>query len=88
MIKINDHFSFERDKYQWVLTETIYGFNNKTQKPCINIHKTFHSTIDQICQVVLNHSLIGCETLESIRLAVNQAKQEISEMIKGIKVNE
>jgi hypothetical protein len=79
MTKINDRFEFERDKYSWMLVEWVDG-KNKNGDPKKQKHETYHSTIEQICHVILDRSAEG-KTVEDIVDAISNAKRDIKQMI-------
>ncbi len=62
MIKFNDRFEFERDKYCWHLHDWRDGVD-KDGAPKRQKDTTYHPTIQQICRTIMDRSLGGCESL-------------------------
>jgi hypothetical protein len=66
MIKLNDRFSFERDKYQWILYETI-PIESENGEPKTKVKKTYHANLQQECDYITDKRLGGCQSLEEIK---------------------
>ncbi len=65
MIKFNDRFEFERDKYCWHLHEWRVGQDKGGD---VKMHRdtTYYPNIQQLCVVIIDRSLGGCESLEEM----------------------
>ena len=66
IINISDNFSLSSDKYQWILHEHKEG--------CKTPYTTFHGKLGQVAGEVIERSLKGCESLEEIRIMLDEAK--------------
>jgi len=65
MIKINDKFSIERDKYQWLLIESKDGLSKK-QEPIVTTRVTYHGTLKQCCNEIAERMMGECESVQGI----------------------
>ncbi len=73
MVKINENFKFERDAYQWILTETYMGRDKKTGEPKAQTRKSFHGTLQQVCKYILDRGVKDCQSLEEIIEKIDKA---------------
>ena len=74
MIKINEKFSCERDKYQWVLTETYLG-KDKDGNPKAHTRETYHPKLEQVFSHVIDKTCGDCESLEEMKDMLMNAKK-------------
>ena len=65
MIKVNDRFSFERDKYQWVLHEKRLG-KDKHGNDKIHVDISFHGNLYQTAEAIINSEAGECESIEEL----------------------
>jgi len=65
MIKYNDRFEFERDKYQWILTENVKA-KTKNGDDKAKQEKSFHGTLRQVIGAICDREAGNCESLEEI----------------------
>ena len=70
MIKINDKFSVERDKYQWLLIESKDGIG-KNEQPIVTTRTTYHGTLKQCCNEIAERMMGECESVKEIKKALN-----------------
>lgn len=84
MIKVNDRFSFYRDKYQWVLID-LRPSEHKWCKSGSIKEESYHSTLKQIAHVVLDRSAGECETMDSLLNFLENAQDIVTEKIEGLK---
>jgi len=61
-IKIDDRFSFNRDKYNWILYETRIG-KDKDDNDKAHTDLSFHGTLTQVCAAIIDRKQGDCETL-------------------------
>ena len=76
MIKINDKFRVERDKYQWLLIESKDGLSKK-QEPIVTTRTTYHGTLKQCCNEIAERMMGECESVKEIKKALNDFLAEI-----------
>ena len=76
MIKFNEEFSFERDKYNWILDQTVPG-HDKDGAPKDQHRYTYHGTLAQACGTIIELSVARCETLEEVIHLLTHAKEEL-----------
>ena len=86
MIKINDEFSCERDKLQWLLhqkkakgTHPITGEISKKD----SVKTTYHSNMGQCLNVAIDRSLGNCESLEEVRKMLSDSRELVLEACKA-----
>lgn len=65
MIKVNDRFSFERDKYQWLLHESYMGKPNKKGDANIQTKTSYHGSLRQICEQIIDRQQ-GSDEFQSL----------------------
>ena len=83
MIKFNDRFSCERDKYQWILTETYSGVDKKN-KPKKHSRATYHGSLKQVCAYVVDKTAGGCNAAEEIKTVLGNAINELTDLAINI----
>ena len=85
MIKINDKFSVERDKYQWLLHESKDGLSKK-QEPIATTRTTYHGTLKQCCNEIVERMMGECETVQQIETALEYFESTIETVLLTIEV--
>ena len=65
MIQINDKFSTERDKYQWLLHEEKDSLG-KDNQPITTTRTTYHPNLKAVCNEVINRQLGECESVKQV----------------------
>ena len=60
MIKISEDFECEEETYQWVLHQWVDG-KDKDDNPKRQKRTTYHSSLSQICDVVVNRQAGMCD---------------------------
>ena len=83
MIRINEDFEFERYTYGWTLHWYQDGLNKKTKQRTRNSTQTYYSTLDQLCQSVIDKSAGGAVDINGVVSAINNASAELSKAIKS-----
>ena len=71
MIKYNDRFEFEKDKYQWILTEFVDSKDRKTGETKKKAEKSFHGTLRQVMSAICDREAGECESLSELRLMLD-----------------
>jgi len=66
MIKFNDKFSFEKDQYCWHLHEYYMG-KDKDKNPKRQKKTTYHATLEQVCNTIIDRSCGDCGSLGEIK---------------------
>ena len=86
MIEINERFSIDRDKYQWILDD--YGtprYNEKTGNLVRSANRTYYGSLEQVANKILDRLSGECESLEEIvcllKLAQTSLLSEIKERV-------
>ena len=80
MIKINKDYSIEQQTHQCVVS--LHGAGKNKQGDTIDTVKcTYHGTLLQACQFIVNNSSIGCSTAKEVIEAI---KESTSVIIKAI----
>ena len=84
MIKINDKFSFDSDEYNWVLYEHRTSISKKTGEKVINTKNWYPSTLDYLCEMVINDAPKTAKDLNGVIQAIEQAKDDCIMAIQKI----
>ena len=83
MIILNERFSFEKDVYQWKLHEWKEGKTKEGEsKRTSSI--TFHTTLEQICKVILDRTAGDCKTIEELQTLLGNALKLICEKVSSL----
>ncbi len=85
MIKINDKFSVERDKYQWLLIESKDGLSKK-QEPIVTTRTTYHGTLKQCCNEIAERMMGECESVQGIETLLESIETIIDDVLAKIEV--
>jgi len=72
LIKLNDKFKAKHDGRQWVLYETYMG-KGKDKQPKEQVRESYHSSLRQACQKVVDVSAASCGDAEMIINMLNKA---------------
>ena len=70
IIKINEDFEMYQDKHQWILWHWTDGVCKKGEDKGKSIRvkrATYHGTMQQVCDVIINRSLGKCESLADMK---------------------
>ena len=65
IVFVKDKYEAERDKYQWILTEFKEYINKKGQL-AIKEELSYHSTLKQMCTVILDRTAGECSSIEEL----------------------
>lgn len=91
MIKINSNFTINKDSHQWILTEIRTQIMEKgkyTGQEKEVIRETYHSTIDQIANTIIERSDRDCESLEELKELYRDAVKLLSVHIERLNIAE
>jgi hypothetical protein len=85
MIKINSNFSIHKDSHQWILTEKkmrvmVKGKFAGEKKEVIK--ETYHATLPQIANVIIERKSGDCESLEDLKKLYSNAVKMLSDHIE------
>ena len=83
MIRINNRFEIDRDKYCWHLIEWRDGIGKGKNegKPIRTSHTTYHANLTQVCNEVIERSAGNVDSLAAIPAMLEQVKGELLEAI-------
>ena len=70
MIKINEEYSLDSDRYQWILIK--------------GNAKTYYGNLSQVVRRLLNDSAKGCSNLIEVADRVEQMSQVLGKQLKPI----
>ena len=79
MLKINDRFETERDKYQWLLHEWTDG-QDKHGNPKKQRKTTYHASLKQVCEAVIDRQAGDCEDLVRVGLMITETASKMAEI--------
>ncbi len=82
-MKLNDKYTVTSDKYQWILTETYEG-KSKDGDAKAQTRQTYHGTLEQVLNVILDRESKGCETIECLKQTIVDTQSTLALMVKDI----
>ena len=87
MIKFcNGEFEAERDQYQWILTRWVDSTSKKGE-PIKKARVTYHTSLQQVCNAVINKVGDKCEEMDDFVTLLENAQEllhkEASKVING-----
>lgn len=77
--QLNDRFTLKRDAHSWELVEHWMTSPRKGD-PRPASRSTWHATMCQACEAVLDRTAGDCETAEALKQTLAQAVAEIREI--------
>lgn len=80
MYKLNDRFTLKRDAHSWELVEHWMSRPKDGRTPKPYSRSTWHATMVQACDYVLDRTAGDCETAEELKQTMAQAVAEIREI--------
>ena len=82
MIKVNERFTIDQDRYNWILREYGYGKHPHTKAETFGeISTTYHSSIPHICGAIIDRTSKDCESVESLIDLYNNAVDRVSNYV-------
>ena len=78
MLKINDRFETERDKYQWLLHEWTDG-QDKHGNPKKQRKTTYHASLKQVCETVIDRQAGDCEDLAAVCAMIDKTAVQMAQ---------
>ena len=82
MIKVDDRWSFERDKWCWVLYENTKGVKKKTKEEIDVVNETYHANFDQVCRYIIDKEAGNAESVRGIRNLIKDTSKKIANIIE------
>jgi len=84
MIRINNRFEMKRDSHCWNLIEYRDGIGKGKNegKPIRTPETTYHASLVQVCDAVIDRSLGGVDSLAAIPAMLAEVKGELLEAIR------
>lgn len=84
MIKVNETFSFQRDKFDWVLREQRKGFDKKRQVETQCEYTTYHPSLEQVCKAMIDRYHGNATTISKLKEHITKTKKEILAAIEQV----
>ena len=82
MIKIDDRFECDREKWCWHLVESLPSKSKKTGEDAVGIIDTYHPSLESMCMYILDRKVgdseLACEIVKNVR----NARDEMVTFIK------
>ena len=78
MIELNADFSFERDTYGWQLHHWRDG-KDKEGKPKRQKTTTYHATLHQVCDAVIDRAAGGCQDMADLKGLLKNTVRALTE---------
>lgn len=89
MIKINDKFTAKAYNRGWELHHTIetsyYDRKAKEQTTGTKSDITYYATFELLCNAVIDKEIACADSLNSVKMAIEEAKNDCVEAIKKVK---
>lgn len=85
MIKFNDRFAFERDKWCWTLHEYKKGVNKKTKEEVETVYDTYYPTLEQVCKAIIDRTAGDAQDAKDLRRVIRNVADELGVLIKAMK---
>lgn len=83
MIKVNERFSFERDKYQWLLHDSHMGKPNKEGVSNLQTKTSYHGSLDQVASQIIERECGECQSMTELLTLLNQTKSVCAGYLVG-----
>lgn len=80
-IKLNKDFSLEKDKHQWILIHHYLGFDKKTKEVKEQSDESYHRTLDQVSEKIVEQSGKVSDSLEGVVAAYKNAVASVTETL-------
>lgn len=80
MLKINEDYECERDTYGWKLHRWRDG-KDKDGNPKRTCRTTYHGTLVQVCNAVIDDAAGGAESARQLRSIVGVAKADLKKAL-------
>lgn len=86
MIKLHPNWDLDNDKYQWILINKREG-KDKDGNTKTHEDKTFHRTLDQVNEKILNEEMKAAEDLTMLLSVVNNVSRTMTKTLieSGVK---
>lgn len=75
MIDINGQYRIKKETHQWVLSRKSVAKDKKTGEDKDKWIDSYHATIEQCCNAILNHEAGECEAIDKLLQAMANANQ-------------
>ena len=79
-IRINDDYIIKADKYQWIVQSYRDGLS-KNKQPIRTKRETYHGTLLQACQWILNDSAKSCDSVQELVNKIEETHNLLREQI-------
>jgi hypothetical protein len=79
-IKISDEFTISRDSAGWTL-ETTYEGKDKDGNAKDQTVKTYHGSVEQTCNAMIDRAVGGCETVKEIISLLKPASKLLQQQL-------
>ena len=83
-IKINNDIYLSSDRNNWIVTIFKEGVNPKTKEPTRTSRDKYFATLLSALNYLLSEEPKKAKTISDVILAINKAKSEILQAIKGL----
>lgn len=84
-IVINNDYAISRDRYQWILIQYKDG-ENKQGEPIRSEHTTYHASLLQICNTILNRAEESITSIEELRTFLIIKQEYLIAFFKELKL--
>lgn len=81
MLKINERFSLQRDRYQWIVHEYRPSKNPRTGEDTLSHNKSYFPKFEQACNHILENTAEGVEVLEDMKEMLETTFTDIRKLV-------
>jgi len=82
MIKLNERFSFEQDKYQWLLHEVFDG-KDRDGNYKARTGTTYHPNLKQVAAKIIDRTSGDCNSMEELIAGFDNAVLSMTAELEG-----
>ncbi len=81
-MQINENYQLESDKWQWILKSRYLG-KDKDGNPKYHWKETYHRTLDQVAEKVVNLEAKKVDSLEQILVVLPELIGQLSKSLES-----
>jgi len=82
MVTIGNNYRVKKETHQWVLSRKSIAKDKETGQPKDKWVDSYHATIEQCCNAILNHEAGNCELADQILSAMKQATDVLTKKVE------
>ena len=83
MIKINEEYSFDRDKFGWNLYRFVEA-RDKKGNPKLKKKTTYHATLEQVCKKIIDLEAGKYDSMKELKAFLLNANESLLQDVQVI----